>query len=196
MSVRLIATECFLKKHACWPKRNPSTGEFVWPLEPDPAAPWSISCDDMRGVKQKRGTRPKARRQLRFTDVQRLSLAKRRGSVTEPLEILIQPEVSCVPAVSRKRAGLLSASKAAVCDERDEGTSTSENYTIEDTRDGKMVRRIVSLHSWQTFRADSVSGCVEQMEGALNMAITEGGAALSKIVIDETKAGFLKPEWQ
>ena len=160
------------------------------------AAPWSISCDDMRGVKQKRGTRPKARRQLRFTDVQRLSLAKRRGSVTEPLEILIQPEVSCVPAVSRKRAGLLSASKAAVCDERDEGTSTSESYTIEDTRDGKMVRRIVSLHSWQTFRADSVSACVEQMEGALNMAITEGGAALSKIVIDETKAGFLKPEWQ
>lgn len=114
----------------------------------------------------------------------------------EPLEILIQPEVTSIPAVSRKRSGLANASTAAVCDERDEGTSTSENYTIEETRDGKMVRRIVSLHSWETFRSDTVSGCFEQMERALNLAITEEGKALSKIAIDETKAGFLKPEWQ
>ena len=92
--------------------------------------------------------------------------------------------------------GLLCASKAAVWDERDEGTSTSENYTIEDTRDGKMVRRIVSLHSWETFRSDTVSACFEQMERALNLAINEEGRVLSKIVIDETKAGVLKPEWQ
>ena len=191
----------FMMKHSCCPKRNPITGEIKWPLEPDPAAPWSISCDQMHGEEQDRidysmrASRPKAKRRLRYIGDRRSTLATRCGSEIDPLEILIQPEVSRAPLVSRKRSGLANTSKAAVCDERDEGTSTSENYTIEDTPDGKMVRRIVSLHSWETYRADTVSGCFEQMERALNRAIIDEGKALSKIVIDETKAGFLKPEW-
>ena len=107
----------------------------------------------------------------------------------EPLEILIQPEVTSIPAVSRKRSGLANASTAAVCDQRDTGTSTSENYTIEETRDGKMVRRIVSLHSWQTFRADSVSACFEQMEPALNMVITADGTALAASTPERRRTG-------
>ena len=179
----------------------------MWPLEPDPTAPWSISCDVLRledfSAPQKRrnngspSTRSKAKRQLRLDDGRPPNLlAKRRGITTEPLEILIEPDVSRQPVVTRHRMIHESASKAVVIDERDEGTSTTENYTVEERPDGTMVRRIISLHSWQTFRADSVYGCFEQMERALNQAIKEEGNALSKLVIDETKAGFLKPEWQ
>ena len=113
----------------------------------------------------------------------------------EPLEILIQPEVIHVSPVNRKRAGLASDFIAAVCEKRGEGTRTSENYTIDNTRDGKLVRRIISLHLWQIVRADSYSGFVEQLVPALNSANNQEGKALSKFVIDETKAGLLKPEW-
>ena len=79
----------------------------------------------------------------------------------------------------------------------EKGTSTTERYAIEDIPGGgKLVRRIVSLHSWQNFVAPNTAECFELIQRSFEPEFQDINDTQRSFTIDETAAGFLKPDWQ
>ena len=64
------------------------------------------------------------------------------------------------------------------------------------SRRWKLVRLIVSLHSWQNFVAITTAECFKLIQRSFKPEFHNINSTQRSFTIDETAAGFLKPDWQ
>ena len=77
------------------------------------------------------------------------------------------------------------------------GTCTTERYAIADNpTGGKIVRRIVSLHSWQNLVAPTTAECFALIERTCDPDFRDITNEKRTFTVDESAVGFLKPDWQ
>ena len=79
----------------------------------------------------------------------------------------------------------------------EKGTCTTERYAIgENPGGGKLVRRIVSLHSWQNFVPPTTAECFALIERTFDPDFLHINYEKRTFTVDESAVGFLKPDWQ
>ena len=79
----------------------------------------------------------------------------------------------------------------------EKGTCTTERYAIEDNPDdGKLVLRIVLLHSWQNFVAPTTAECFALIKLTFDSDFRDINYEKRIFTVDKFAVGFLKPNWQ
>ena len=190
--------------------RSHQSGEFFWPLTPDPMAHWSVYSSDSSGelegysmtAGQKRASdeEPKIsssfKRKLRFEAEPDEKNPSSRKDPLPPIKTFLQrspdtfpiPTYIANPSVSKPFDPLAAAAK---------GTCTTERYAIGDNPGGgKIVRRIVSLHSWQNFVAPTTAESFALIERTCDPDFRDITNETRSFTVDESAVGFLKPDWQ
>ena len=91
--------------------QNPATGEFYWPLKPDPEAHWSVYVTDSSGeldgstttnakkraLDEAPATNAPCKRQLRFVDGPSEKIASRRQVNLPPIKTFLERSADTYP---------------------------------------------------------------------------------------------------
>ena len=202
--MRLLEAKTYVTKYRDWPMRNAESGKFYWPLTPGPKMHWSVHSSETGYASTTASKRASEaapplsspfKRQLQAEEEPSEKLASKRNIKLPPIKSFFQRTPNTFPIPTH--ISNLSASNQRDPIASDSGTCTTERYAIGHIfGGGKLVRRIVSLHSWQNFVAPTTAECFAVIERTFDPNFQDKNHVKRIFTVDESAVGFLKPDWQ